>query len=113
MFVQIALLVLFTLILVKVLSGSGTHAINAWKKLGISLLTVVMVVSVLFPDVTNMTANFVGIGRGADLLLYVFFAAFLTYVLMQYLRQQDSVDRMNRLARRIAIDEAKKRYDID
>ena len=57
------------------------------------------------------TAVTVGIGRGADLLLYVLFTAFLFYVVSQYIKEQDSRDTLYRLARRVALIEAGQKYD--
>lgn len=96
----------------KALSGRGTYAIKAWKKLALVLLVVVMIVAILMPDLVTMVANIVGVGRGTDLLVYVIFAVFLFYVLSQYVRAQDERDRTFRLARQVALIDAKTRYKI-
>ena len=96
----------------KALSGRGTYAIKAWKKLALVLLVVVMIVAILMPDSVTMVANMVGVGRGTDLLVYVIFAVFLFYVLSQYVRAQDERDRTFRLARQVALIDAKTRYKI-
>jgi hypothetical protein len=71
-----------------------------------------MIVGVLFPGLVNGIAHAVGIGRGADLLLYATAVAFIGYVLNAYLHQQDERDALYRLARKVAILEANERYDI-
>jgi hypothetical protein len=76
------------------------------------LLVVAMIVAVLFPDTTNSVAHLVGIGRGADLLLYVTVLAFIFYALNNYLQQQDARDTLFRLARKVALLEANERYGI-
>ena len=76
------------------------------------LLVVVMIVAILMPDLVTMVANIVGVGRGTDLLVYVIFAVFLFYVLSQYVRAQDERDRTFRLARQVALIDAKTRYKI-
>jgi len=43
--------------------------------------------AVLNPDLTNVVAGWLGIGRGADLLLYSFVIFALFYVVHQYRRQ--------------------------
>ena len=43
--------------------------------------------AVLFPNYTNVVASYLGIGRGADLLLYAFVVFALFYVVHQYRRQ--------------------------
>ena len=71
-----------------------------------------MIVAILMPDSVTMVANMVGVGRGTDLLVYVIFAVFLFYVLSQYVRAQDERDRTFRLARQVALIDAKTRYKI-
>ena len=52
----------------------------------------------------------VGVGRGADLVLYALVVAFLGFVVTTYLRFRDMETRYTRLARRIALDEAARDY---
>lgn len=65
-----------------------------------------MVTAVLFPEATNKLAHIFGIGRGADLLLYLLALAFIASTLTNYLHQQEQRDAIFRLARKIAIIEA-------
>lgn len=90
--------------------GRGGHGARAWRKLAVILLGLGMIFSVLFPNVTSRVAHFFGVGRGADLLLYVFVLAFILYVLNAYVRGKKDHDMMIRLARRIALLEAKRTY---
>ena len=62
--------------------------------------------SVLLPDVWNVLAGFVGVGRGTDLLLYVLIVAVLGYMATSYLRVREMESQVTQLARRIALDEA-------
>lgn len=112
MIVQALLVVIGLLFLVKALSSRRTYYINAWKKIGIILLSILMIVAVIFPNLTTELANILGIGRGADLLLYTLFAAFIFTVLNQYLKDQDQRDVIYRLARRVAVLEAKEKYHL-
>lgn len=112
MIIQIALVAVAVLLLAKVLVGRSNHMIRAWKKIGMLVLAIVMIVAVLAPQLVSVVANVVGIGRGTDLLLYVLFSVFLFYVLGQYVRSQDDRDKLHRLARRVAIQDAAQRYRI-
>ena len=111
--IQIIIIVGALLILFLGLSGRKTHMGRAWKKLGVCLLVLAMVIAVLFPDTTNRLAHLVGVGRGADLLLYVLTLAFIAYSLNNYLQQQDEKDALYRLARKVALLDANNRYKID
>lgn len=104
--IQIIVIIVAIIILFTVLGNRQSYSARAWKKIGLSILAVAMVVAVLFPDTTNTIAHLFGIGRGADLLLYLLTLAFIGYVLNDYLRQQRDKDTLYRLARRLALIEA-------
>jgi hypothetical protein len=94
------------------LSGRKTHTGKAYKKIGLCFLVLAMIVAVLSPETTNTLANLLGIGRGADLLLYGLTLAFIAYALNNYLQQQSEKDALYRLARKVALLDANERYDI-
>lgn len=68
----------------------------------------VAVSTILFPDLTVWLAKFVGVGRGTDLLVYLYICASLFAFLILY----SKIERVKRvqtdLARSIAISSAKK-----
>lgn len=111
MWVQVAI-VLVSLYLLRLLLRSGATTISAWKKAGLVLLAVAMVVTVLNPGLTTWVAQRMGVGRGADLLLYALSGAFVTYALSQYVARQKDRDRLFRLARRVTLLEAVERYGV-
>lgn len=108
--VQAVVIIAAVILLFFALTGQQTHAARAWKKIALCLLAMAMVVAVLFPEMTNELAHFVGVGRGADLLLYVLTLAFIIYVLNTYLHQQKEKDALYRLARKVALLDAADRY---
>jgi len=108
--IQIAVIFVALVIIVAALVGKQSHSARAWKKIALCLLAVAMIVAVLFPNMTNTVANALGVGRGADLLLYVLTVAFIGYALNNYLQQQNQRDELNRLARKVALLEAIARY---
>lgn len=112
MIIQAIVVVAAAMLLFSVLGGRQTHAARAWKKIAICFLAVAMIVAVLLPEVTNEIAHFVGVGRGADLLLYLLTLAFIIYVLNNYMFQQKEKDVLYRLARKVAIIDAVDRYEI-
>lgn len=109
---QIIIIAIAFAIIFRALNKRRSHSGRAWKKIGLILLPVVMIIAVIFPDITNDVASIVGVGRGADLILYATVVAFIFYVLNAYLKEQDERDISIRLGRKIAIIEANKRYDI-
>ena len=108
MWIQI-LIIGFSLWLLWFAAHQKPTAISALKKLGIILLGAAMAMSVLFPDAVNSLAHSLGIGRGADLLLYGLAATFILYALTQYTRAQANRRLIFALARHVALIEANSR----
>jgi hypothetical protein len=77
-------LVLVGLYLLKARKSASQQAI---RRLFILFALLTGFVAVLFPNYTNVVASYLGIGRGADLLLYTFVVFALFYVVHQYRRQ--------------------------
>lgn len=88
----------------RLLIGYGQKA-QALRRLGLLAFAGFAILSVLFPTVWTQLANFFGIGRGADLILYGLVVAFFSFVVTTFKRFRDMEIRYTRLARRIAIDE--------
>ena len=62
--------------------------------------------SVLFPDALTEVANVVGIGRGADLLLYVLVVTFMLVSVVLFRRVSELERRYTDLARAMAVQRA-------
>ena len=77
-------LVLVGLYLLKARKSASQQAI---RRLFIIVALFAGFIAVLFPSYTTTVATFLGIGRGADLLLYAFVVFALFYVVHQYRRQ--------------------------
>ena len=77
-------LVLVGLYLLKARKSASQQAI---RRLSILVALLAGFVAVLFPNYTNVVASYLGIGRGADLLLYAFVVFALFYLVHQYRRQ--------------------------
>ena len=82
--VLLAALLLAGVYLLKARRSASQQAI---RRLFIVFALLAGATAVLFPDITNSLAGLLGIGRGADLLLYSFVIFALFYVVHQYRRQ--------------------------
>ena len=60
-------------------------------------------VLVLAPDLSTEIAHRVGVGRGADLILYCFIVATLGLIMNLHLRLRAMNDEMTEVARRVAL----------
>ena len=111
----IAILLIVPLALLAALAGvwwtAGDN--NVFTQIGLIVLAIAMIVTVLNPGLMTRLAEWAGVGRGTDLLLYGLTAAVIVYALSQYLRNQAQRDVIFRLARQMALNEAKRRYDLD
>ena len=90
--------------LLKARRSSNQQAI---RRLFIVIALIAGLLAVLFPEYTNTVAGLVGVGRGADLLLYAFVVLGLFYAVYQY-RQQLWQEKVNTdLARALTLTQAK------
>lgn len=76
-----------------------------WRGYGL-LVAVGAVVAVLFPNSLTEVAEVVGVGRGADLLLYVLVVTFMLTSVVLFRRVGVLEQRYTELARSIALDRA-------
>ncbi|MDY6049387.1 MAG: DUF2304 domain-containing protein [Corynebacterium sp.] len=77
---------------------------KASVKLGFVIFLLACVVAIIFPELLTSVAHWVGVGRGADLLLYGLVFAFFFTTLSTWMRFREQELRYARLARRIALE---------
>ena len=107
---QIILVAGIVFLLLRYLASPASIRTRAWKKiLGVGL-AVLAVVVVVFPDFSNDVAHSVGIGRGADLLLYLLTLAFGFGAISVYVKDKKEEQQIVLLARKVALLEANTRY---
>lgn len=79
----------------------------ALRRLGVFIALALGVVVVLAPGALTYVANLLGIGRGADLLLYTTIVAFLLYVVADYKKSVEINRNHTKIARALALTEAR------
>lgn len=105
--IQVLLIAMVVLVVARLFRSRGARA-QAIRRIGLVAFAVFAAVSILFPDVWSRLARLVGVGRGTDLVLYALVVAFLSYMVTTYLRFRDLETNYTRLARRIALSEARR-----
>jgi len=70
-------------------------------------------IAILRPEVTNELAGILGIGRGADLLLYLLAFAFLASVFYFYQKYHRLESDLTRVVRRLAVQEGEERWPTE
>lgn len=103
MLIKILLIVVVLLLSLYMFKANLGAKQTAWRRLGILVFAIAAVVVVIFPGITTTIARFVGVGRGADLLLYGLVIVVLYNMLMQAKQRNAAERRLTKLAREVAI----------
>jgi hypothetical protein len=82
-------------------SGGARH--QAIRRIMMMLFVIAATSSVFFPQIWTTMAKLVGIGRGADLLLYLTVLFFLGFVMSTYRRFRHMDSQLTELARQLAL----------
>lgn len=89
---------------IRFLRGERSLAI---KRIMALVAAFAAILAILFPSILTKVANFFGIGRGADLLLYVFIIGALLFAVATVRAKARSDARVTQLARSVALMEAR------
>lgn len=102
---QILAVVVILIAAVFMLRGGGARH-QALQRIFLLLFIVAAGSSVFVPQVWTFAARLLGVGRGADLLLYITVLAFLGFVATTYRRFRRIEREMTELARQVALSTA-------
>lgn len=100
---QFAILVAIFVALWFALHHRSRTEARAFRRVAFILLMGTIVTAVLFPDLLTDVAHALGIGRGADLVLYLTAIGLLYVSISVYLKFGDMDRRITLLARQIAL----------
>ncbi|MCL1869591.1 MAG: DUF2304 domain-containing protein [Promicromonosporaceae bacterium] len=106
MIIQVVLVV--AIIAVVILLGRSSRNVRhmAFRRLFLLAFAVASVLAIAFPEALTAIARAVGVGRGADLLLYALVVAFIGSLAMQSRRATELARMITLTTRRVAILEA-------
>lgn len=107
MWFQIILVLALLGIAVYLLRSSPSPRHLAIRRLVMLLGIIAGVVLIIWPNLLTSVAQLVGIGRGADLLFYLAIIVGLLYVVNEYKRSVQLTRTHTRLARELALTEAR------
>ncbi|MEO7130605.1 MAG: DUF2304 domain-containing protein [Dermatophilaceae bacterium] len=107
--IKIPLVIAAVLILVMVFRNRQRVELRAGSRLLVLILAVVAVLSIIDPDIPQAIANFLGVTRGTDLLLYALIVVFVLTTLGLYFRLSETDQHLRSLVRAVAIEEALRR----
>lgn len=106
MIIKILLVSCVIIVAIWFLINRGRAHARAGIKLITSAFAITAVAVILFPDSSNSIANAIGVGRGADLVLYFMVIFFCFFALSYYIRSYEDHKKTVVLTRKIAIIEA-------
>jgi hypothetical protein len=106
MLAQLVLLIGVAGILLYFASRKHNVRMQAAKRIAFFLFIALSVYAVLFPQHLTWVAHLLGVGRGADLVLYLLVVAFIFGMLNTYLRFRGTNQQVTELTRTLAIREA-------
>lgn len=112
MWIQLLLIIGILFALVRFIGNSNSNRTKAWKKIMGIVFTLFAINIVLFPELANDMAHWVGVSRGADLLLYLLTLAFIFTSINQYVHAQEDQKRLVSLTRKVALLEAERNRKI-
>lgn len=87
---------------------SQSTAAKAWKRIIFLLIIAFGITTIIYPSLINLLANFLGVGRGTDLLLYLLFVSFIFMTLTFYLKINILNDKLNKTISKISLIEGNK-----
>ena len=79
---------------------------KAWVKIGFAVMALAAVWAIARPDDVTVVANWLGVARGTDLMLYVLVVAFFFVTVSTWTRFREQELRYARLARAVALQNA-------
>ncbi len=108
MIIKIILILSLLLSLAYFIKNVNKVSVKAWKRLVLFFLPLFGIISVVYPNIIDNLAKKIGIGRGADLLLYVLVIIFIFVTLNFYLKFKEISLKQGKIISKIAILEKEK-----
>lgn len=107
MWIQIILLAAIVGVAMALNTSTADARHQAIRRLLLVLFVVVAAASVIFPQILTRAANLIGVGRGADLLLYALVIVFLSFMSTTFRRMNKLQSSLTRLTRELTLAEAR------
>lgn len=107
MLIQALLIVAILVVALLLNRSTGDARHQAIRRLGLLVFVLAAVFSVVQPTWLTRLANAIGVGRGADLLLYGLVIAFLSYIATSSRRAKRIQGKLTVLAREVTLARAR------
>lgn len=107
MWIQLILLAAIVGVALTLNRSTADARHQAIRRILLMLFVAGAAASVLFPQILTRIANLIGVGRGADLLLYALVIAFLSFMATSFRRMNQLQSRITVLARELTLAQAR------
>ncbi|MFT4245063.1 MAG: DUF2304 domain-containing protein [Micrococcaceae bacterium] len=107
LFFQIFLIVVILAAFFRMTTKATSLRSQALRRIAFLLFAIVTLSSVIFPSQLTFLANFLGIGRGTDLLLYGTILVLFTFIASSSSHSRTNEKNMTRISRKMALNEAR------
>ena len=105
--IQLVLLLGVAVVTVLLTRSTADARHQAVRRVLLALFALATAAAILFPTILGRAAALVGVGRGADLVLYLLVIAFLSFIATTYRRMKATDRRITELTRELALTEAR------
>lgn len=102
-FIQVLLLIAALSLVLYFISNRRKARAKAGVKIGFLFFVLLLFWAILRPDDLTTIANWIGVGRGTDLLLYALVVAFFFATISTWIRFREQELRYAQLARAVAL----------
>jgi len=92
------------------LRARRTSRVRAWQKLIIVFFVITVIIITLSPEISLQLAQFFGLNRATDLIVYATIVLLLFITANIYLKFQDMQNQMIKISRKASIQEGLNRY---
>ena len=110
---QLVTLPLLAILIVVTAAAVARSRVTRRIGAGWIVLWLAAAIAIAFPDILAVLANALGIGRGTDLVLYVFILVGFVAFFVTYLRFRRLEEQITHIVRHIAISEASREVTQD
>lgn len=108
MIIQILLIIILFFVLLNFIRHRNNVKTKAYKSISFLIFLALSIIFIIEPNILNSIANFVGVGRGADLLLYILIVLFIYQSINDYFREKENRNKTVLIVRKLSILEAMK-----
>jgi hypothetical protein len=103
---QLLLLIVVVISVLAMFRSVGSQRNQALRRVSYTLFILLAGVSIIFPDLISQVAHWVGIGRGTDLVLYLFIVVSIWFTASAHRRFRAMEATQTHLIRNLALSEA-------